>query len=113
MIPFQLNDKVTIERRVLARDPEYGTEVESWEPIAARIWANVQDVLPSRAEQTNNGLRTGNQQARLRIRKRDVQLTDRVRLHSRGDKIMQVISGPALLDNRMFIEVMLEGYSHG
>lgn len=110
--PFRLDDKVTIERKTTQRDPVYGTEIEAWEIVASRIWANVQDVLPSRAEKVSNGLQVGTQQARLRIRKHhQVASTMRVTLHNHGDKIMQIIAGPALMDDRMHQELMLEGYT--
>ncbi len=114
---IRLNDRVTIERKTVARDPEYGTEIPGaagWEVVAARIWANVQDVLPSRAEKTEHGLATAKQAARLRIRKVHAVTADmRVTLHGRfGDRVMQIVAGPALMDDRMHIECMLEGYSH-
>lgn len=112
--PFSLNDKVTIERRVVARDPQYGTEIEAWEVVAGNIWANVQDSLPSRAEKTENGLRYATQTARLRIRKgRVIEPDMRVILHGRGNRPMKIVAGPALLDDRMHVECMLEGYTNG
>jgi head-tail adaptor len=115
MIRFQCNEKVTIERKTAARDPEYGTEIEVWEVVASRYWANLQDVLPSRpAESTANGLRTGIQRTRLRMRKNAAITSEmRVTLHSRGDRVMQIIDGPSLMDDRIHVEFMLEGYSHG
>lgn len=112
---FRLDDKVTIERKTKARDPEYGTEIDSWEVVAQRIWANVQDVLPSRGEKVENGLATATQPARLRIRKFHVVTPDmRVTLHGRfGDRVMQITAGPALMDDRMHVECMLEGYANG
>lgn len=113
--PFRLNEKVTIERKTTQRDPDYGTEIpgsEGWEPVASRIWANVQDVLPSRSEKTANGLQVGTQPARVRVRKHhQVTMAMRVTLHNRGDRVMQIVAGPALLDDRMHIEFMAEGYT--
>jgi head-tail adaptor len=111
--PFKLDTKVTIERKTAAVDPDYGTPVEAWEPVATRIWANVQDVLPSKSmEAATNGLQVGRQQSRLRVRANHaVSLDMRVILHGRGDKVMQIIAGPALLDDRMHQEFMIEAYS--
>lgn len=113
--PFRLDDKVTIERKVKQKDPAYGTEVEAWEVVALRIWANVQDVLPSRAEATENGLAIAKKPARLRIRKSHIVTSDmRVTLHGRfGERVMQIVAGPALLNDRMHIEMMLEGFGNG
>lgn len=109
------DDRVTIERKVKVRDPEYGTAVEGWEVVAPQIWANAQDVLPSRAEKTSNNLVTATLSTRLRILKGHIVTPDmRVTLHGRfGGRVMQIVSGPALLDDRMHNEFMLEGYSHG
>lgn len=115
--PFRLNEKVTIEKRTVARDPDYGSEIpgtEAWESVAERIWANAQDQLPSRGESTTNGLVTALTRTRLRIRIRDdITTTMRVTLHGKGNRVMQIVAGPALLDDRRHMEFMLEGYKNG
>lgn len=112
--PFPLNTKVSIEKPVESKDPKYGTRSTEWVTVATRIWANLQDTLPSRAEKSENGLRTATQSTRLRIRVgRTIEPKMRVILHGRGDKIMQIVSGPAILDGRMFQECMLEAYTDG
>ena len=113
-VAYRKDEQVTVEQRVVARDPDYGTETEGWEVVAARVWANAQDVLPSRGESTSNGLVTAVTRTRLRI-EADPRITAsmRVTLHDKGERVMQIIAGPALLDNRRDVEFMLEGYSHG
>jgi head-tail adaptor len=115
--PFRKDEQVTIERRTTARDPDYGTEIEGaggWEIVADHIWANVQDHLPSRGENTANGMVTGVTRTRLRIDIDDrITTAMRVTLHGKGDRVMQIIAGPAQLDDRRNAEWMLEGYSHG
>lgn len=115
--PYRKDEQVTIERRTAARDPEYGTEIPGaggWEVVAAHIWANVQDQLPSRGEATANGMVTAVTRTRLRIGV-DGSITSamRVTLHGKGDRQMLIVAGPALLDDRRDVEWMLEGYSHG
>lgn len=112
--PFRKDEQVTIERRVATRDPEYGTEIEAWEIVADHVWANVQDQLPSRGESTTNGMITAVTRTRLRI-EIDSRITTAMRatLHDKGDRIMQIVAGPAMLDDRRNAEWMLEGYSHG
>ena len=109
------DDRATIERKAKVRDPEYGTEVGGWEIVGPPIWVNAQDVLPSRAEKTANNIATTTQATRLRILKGHIITSDmRITLHGRfGDRAMQIVSGPALMDDRMHNEYMLEGYSHG
>lgn len=110
--PFRKDETVTIERRTGATDPDYNTQIDAWEVVAAGVWANVQDVLPGRAESTKNGLAIATQQTRLRISiNHAITPAMRVTLHGKGDRLMQIISGPAMLDDRMHMEFMLEGYS--
>jgi hypothetical protein len=109
--PFRLDELATVERRAKVKDPAYGTEVESWEVLATKVWCNAQDVLPSRGESTANGLATSVTRTRWRIQIDDRLTTEmRVTLHGKGDRKMQIIAGPALLDDRRHMEFMLEGY---
>jgi head-tail adaptor len=110
--PFRLDEQVSIEAKSTARDPDYGTEVESWSVVADHVWANTQDILPSRTmESTINGARVARQQTRLRIRINPaITAAMRVTLHGKGGRVMQVIAGPALLDDRRHVEFLLEGY---
>jgi len=109
--PFTCDEQVSIEHLATTRDPVYGTQIQTWLPLHSYFWANVQDVLPSRAEATANGLTVGVTRTRLRIRGADgVDMAMRVKLHSRGDKFMQIIAGPARLDDGVFDEFMLESY---
>ena len=112
--PFRLDEQVTIEQRTVTRDPDYGTEVETWLPIADHIWCNAQDQLPSRGESTANGVATAVTRTRLRIQNDDrITTAMRAVLHGKRDRIMQIIAGPAQLDDRRHIEFALEGYAHG
>lgn len=112
--PFRLDEQVTIEQRTVGRDPDYGTPIESWEVVAPEIWCNAQDQLPSRGESTTNGLATSVTRTRLRIQNDDRITTDmRVILHGKRDRLMQIIAGPALLDDRRHTEFILEGYRNG
>jgi len=114
---FRLDEQVTIEARTVERDPDYGTDIEgsaAWVPVAIAIWANAQDQLPSRGESTSNSVATAVTRTRLRIQN-DARITTamRVTLHGKAGRVMQIIAGPALLDDRRHVEFMLEGYSHG
>jgi head-tail adaptor len=111
---FRLDEQVTIEARTVGKDLDYGTDIEAWTPVATAIWANAQDQLPSRGESTSNAVATAVTRTRLRIQN-DARITTamRVTLHGKGGRVMQIIAGPALLDDRRHVEFMLEGYSHG
>ncbi|MGI4717210.1 MAG: phage head completion protein [Janthinobacterium lividum] len=114
--PVRLNERATVQKPPAARDG-YGRKALAsgdWPAVAENIWVEVQDVLPSRAEQSENGVRKASKQARLRLRKQIPIAADmRVVLHGRGDRIMQVIAGPALLDDKTHVECMLEEIGNG
>jgi hypothetical protein len=111
-VPFKCDEKVTIEHNIGGTDPDYGTPVVNWQPLLVRYWANVQDVLPSRAESTSNGLRIGVQRSRLRLSGANaVTMEMRAVLHGHDDRLMQIIAGPALMDDRVHYEFQLEAYS--
>jgi head-tail adaptor len=111
---FKCDEKVTIERLTSAADPDSGESLNVWEPLLSRYWANVQDALPSRSEAEKNGLRTAARRTRLRIQgASSVTAEMRVVLHSRNELIMQIVAGPAMMDDRVHYEFMLEAYSHG
>lgn len=112
--PFRLNEKVTIEQLTTLKDPDYGTDIEVWEAVSVEIWANAQDQLPSRGESTANSVATAVTRTRLRIQNDDrITTAMRVVLHGKRDRVMQIIAGPAQLDDRRHIEFALEGYAHG
>lgn len=112
--PFKCDEKVSIERKTGAVDPDSGVELDTWEVLYERYWANVQDILPSRQEATNNGMRIDAMRSRLRMQGAGGANTEmRAILHSRGDRIAQIISGPALLDDRVHFEFIIEGFKHG
>ena len=104
---------VRIERRVVAIDPEYGTQTESWEPLGAAISrVNIQDVLPSRGENQYNGIDIAMRPARVRMRWRtDIDSSMRVVYLDRGNRIMEIISQPAEIGTREAIEFMVQEYS--
>lgn len=110
--PFACDEKVTIQHDTGTSVDSYGAHVPAWTTLLDNYWANVQDILPSRAESTANGLAMGVQQSRLRMPGAGtVTATMRAVLHNRGDRVMQIIAGPALLDDRVHYEFMLEFYS--
>lgn len=112
----RLNERASIQQAPPGRDA-YGRKVPAsgdWPTVAERIWVEVQDVLPSRGEQSENGVRKSARQARLRLRKQiPIAADSRVILHGRGDRIMQVIAGPALLDDKTHVECMIEEVTNG
>lgn len=80
----------------------------TWEPVDV-VAAEVQDVLPSRSERLAGGINVASRPARVRMRYRtDISPDMRFVM---GDRIMQIIAGPAERSNREETEFMVEDYT--
>lgn len=104
----KLDTRIRIERKSVTRDAQYGTEVVTWVPFAC-VWAEVKDILPSRAERQAESIQIRRRPARIRIRYLAGLAADmRVIIDNR---IHQIISGPAILGRREAMEIMVEELS--
>ncbi|WP_288935068.1 head-tail adaptor protein [uncultured Sphingomonas sp.] len=105
--PGQLNRRVRIERKV--KNTSFsGAGSGSW-ALVAEVWASVLDVLPSRAEQLGEGISIETRPARVRMRFRtDIDSSMRFVM---GNRVMQIIAGPAEVGFREGIEFMVEDFS--
>lgn len=106
----KLNQRITILRKVAAQDGTYGTEQTTWVPLGD-VYAEVQDVLPSRqqAGRMLEDIAIANRPARVRMRWRaDVTSDMRIQI---GTRVLQIIAGPAELGWREGIELMVEEVS--
>lgn len=92
----------------------------SWAPVGLE-WVGIVDALPSRSERLAEGINVTARPARIRMRYRDG-VTTAMRLvllrwdgtvWIAADRIMQIISGPAVLGRREGLEFMVEDYSAG
>jgi head-tail adaptor len=81
---------------------------ETWSPLAT-VWAQVQDVLPSKALTSVEGLEIALRPARIRIRFRDDITADM--LISYGSRTLKIVSGPAEIGRREGLELMAQDYS--
>ena len=105
MNPGPLDTRVRIEYQTTTQDADYGTPVITWTLLAV-VWANVQDVMPSRSESVRQGLEVARNQTRVRWRYRsDVDSSMRIVI---GSRILQIIAGPAELGRHEFNECMCE-----
>ena len=112
MTPGQLDRRITIERKTVTQDADYGTEAITWTTFAARISAQVQDVLPSKSESVQQGMRVATRPARVRIRYRTGITSDmRIVVHGATDRTMQITGGPAEIGRHEWIEMTCEEYS--
>lgn len=116
-----LDRQITIERKTTTRDPNYGSEIVTWVPLAVlpgspevaeRFAAEVMDVPPSRSESVRQGLAMARNQTRVRLRYRnDIDSAMRVIVHGDTDVTYQIVGGPAMLGRKELIELVLERYS--
>lgn len=108
----RLRDRITIEANISLDHPDYGPQPGAWTPIAKRIAAEVQDVLPSRSERVTQGIRVATRPARIRMRYRAGITSDmRVIVHGTADRVLQIVGGPAVLGRREWLELVCEEYS--
>lgn len=103
-----LDRRITFERRVVTRDTTYGTSVETWVPHV-KVWAQVQDVLPSRAESIDQSNSIQRRPARVRTRYRS-DVTGDMRINYAG-RILRIIAGPVEIGRRDGLEMMVEELS--
>lgn len=118
----RLNRQITIESKAITIDSNTGVETVTWTAIAnegdssetpARLWAEVQDVPPSRGEMLAQGVPVGRVLTRIRMRWRgDVTSAMRVVLHGDVDVPLSIVGGPSEVGGRKrFIEITAERYS--
>ncbi len=105
----KLDRKITFQTKGTSRDSELGTERAGDWIDHATVSAEVQDVLPSRAERLDETINITRRPVRIRMRyRRDITGDMRIRY---GDRILQVVSGPAEMGRREGLELMAEEYS--
>ena len=108
-----LDRRITIRRKVVTKDPDYGSEVAEWEVFGEpRMKAEVRDTLPSRSEQVKQGLRIAAQPSRIRMRYLSGVTSDmRVTIHGETDRECEIIGGPAELGRRKWLEMVVSSFS--
>jgi head-tail adaptor len=107
----KLDRQLRIEQRATTQDSDYGTRVDTWTEYVT-LWAQVQEVLPSKGESQADGIRIAERPARVRCRyvpgitsdMRAVDLT-------RSSRVMKIVSPPVELGNQDGLEFMVADYS--
>lgn len=103
-----LDKRIRIERPV-HDDAADSAGAESW-ALVATPWAQIQDVLPSRAPtQSSDGINVSKRPARVRMLYRTDITPDMRLVH--GARIMAIVAGPATVGNNDWTEFMVEQYS--
>jgi len=117
----QLDTRVTIEQKQTTLDPTYGTELITWIPLVAqagsptvgeRFAAKFWDVLQAGSESVRQNVALSSGRAVVRIRYRsDVNSSMRVVRHMDSDVVYQIISEPAMIGRKQWLEFTVERYS--
>lgn len=103
-----LDRQIDIERPRSDDAPD-GAGSGIWETVAVGVWAQVQDMLPSRGERLADGINVATRPARVRMRFRDD--VDASMRFVMGPRIMRIIAGPAEIGRREGLEIMVEDYT--
>lgn len=101
--------RISIQRPV-ADDSFDGAGAGAWQEVT-KVWANVQDVLPSRGETLGEGFTNMMRPARVRMRFR-TDVTSDMRFVA-DEREMYIISGPAEIGRREALEFMVAEYMPG
>lgn len=103
----RMNRRVRIERPVADTSLD-GAGSGTWD-LVGEAWAEVQDALPSRGERLAGGINVAARPARVRMRFRtDIDSSMRLVM---GDRVMQIVAGPAELGFKEAVEFMVEAYN--
>ena len=106
----KLDRRVTILARATSRESTYGTNQAAFAPVGPPVWANVLDVLPSRADRLAGEIVITSRPARVRMRWRDgVSQANRIRIDDGPE--MRIVAGPAMIGRRAWLEIMVEELS--
>lgn len=103
-----LNTLCQIEYKSVTQDATYGTESITW-AVKAVVWAELQDILPSRAESVTNNINVAVNRTRVRMRYRD-DIDSAMRFIARGFTY-QFVAGPAMIGRNEYMEFVAERYS--
>lgn len=102
---------IIFETRGTTQDPVYGTPVEGVWTEHGRAWAEVMDVLPSRAESFDDNISIQRRPCRVRVDYFDgIGVTSDMRIDIDGRKL-RIVAGPAMKGKRKEWEVMAEELS--
>ena len=103
-----LDRRITFEVRQETQEGPYNRKTVAWANFAT-VWAQVQDILPSRAESVDQGLSMQRRPCRVRVRYRD-DITSDMRIDYGGRKL-RIVSGPVELGRREGLELVAEEFS--
>lgn len=101
----RFDTQITIEQRTATQESTLGTFSYAWATFAT-VWAEVQDMLPSRAERIAEGIALQMRPVRVRLRYRS-DVTGEMRVVI-GGVTYRIVGGPAELGRREGLELVCE-----
>lgn len=106
----KLDRRIRIERPVTIKDAK-GAATQSW-ALFATLWANVEEVLPSRGERLAEGLNISQRQARVRTKYVEGITSEmRVVYLDRSNRVMRILTQPVEMGRRDGLEFMAADYT--
>ena len=99
---------ITFEAKSTAQDATYGTLTNTWMPHAQE-WAEVQDVLPSRAESAGDNIVIQQRPVRIRTMYRS-DITSDMRV-TYDDRTLEIVGGPVELGRRDGLELVCQDWT--
>jgi SPP1 family predicted phage head-tail adaptor len=108
---FKRDTLITFQERTGTQDSGTGAWTYEWADLGADPdeWAEVQDILPSRAEDVADSINIQRRPCRIRTLFRD-DITSAMRVTFEG-RTLQIIAGPAELGRRDGLEMICEELS--
>jgi SPP1 family predicted phage head-tail adaptor len=104
----ELNRQVTIVERSVTQDPVYGTDVVNWNTVKT-VYAKIEEILPSRAEDVSGQIALGVRTAKVTIRWREG-ITQKNRVIIDGQQ-MGIIAGPSMVGFKVGLEFVVQALS--
>lgn len=102
---------IVFEQRTITQDPDDGTTIEGDWAEASRAWAEVRDILPSRAETVDEGVSMQRRPARIRVDYFDgADVTPDMRIDINGRKL-RINGAPAFKRDTSEWEMLAEELS--
>lgn len=111
MEPGKHRHRLRIEQRTTAQEEAFGTRVDTWTTWAT-VWAEVEDVLPSRGESVVDGIAIAERPARVRMRYRQGLTSDMRAIDlSRGNRELRIATQPVEMGNKQRLEFMVADFT--
>jgi head-tail adaptor len=107
----KLDSYVRIEAQVASIDPNFGAEQISW--VTHKLaWAQIDDITTRQQESTESNLRSLKRPCKVTMWYDDtIDVTMRIVVLDRNDRVLQIVSKPAELGRRSGMEFMAEDYN--